>query len=77
MKAQLQITAGYNKDKTFLKQCFFTQPFKIGNITEDRSESMLKLMITSSSPGVLDNDCYETIIELEDDAIMVFHFLSH
>ena len=68
MKAQLQITAGYKKDKTFLKQCFFTQPFKIGNVTEDRSESLLKLMIMSSSPGVLDNDHYDTIIEIEEDA---------
>ncbi len=68
MNAQLQITAGYKKGATFLKNCFYTQPFKIGNVTEHRSESLLKLMIMSSSPGVLDSDHCDCIIEVEEDA---------
>ncbi len=68
MKGQLQITAGYKNNKTFLKRSFFTQPFKIGNVTEDNSKGLLKLMIMSSSPGILDNDNYNTHINIEEGA---------
>ncbi|GAC1388910.1 MAG: urease accessory protein UreD [Ginsengibacter sp.] len=56
MNAQLNIETGLRKDKTFLKDLFFSQPYKIANISEDVNDPTLYLMLMSSSPGVLDND---------------------
>ena len=64
----LHITAGYKNDQTFLKQCFYKQPFKLANITENKSDGLLRLMITSSSPGILNNDNYNIEIEIEENA---------
>ena len=64
----LHITAGYKNDATFLKQCYYKQPFKLANITENKSDGLLRLMITSSSPGILSNDNYNIKIEIEENA---------
>ncbi len=68
ISSHLYIKAGYKNDKTFLKEYFCQSPFKAANITEDKSDKMLRLMITSSSPGVLDNDDYKIDIEVEKNA---------
>jgi urease accessory protein len=70
MKSQLHITAGCRNDKTYLKNSFCTHPFKIGNVTEDKTKSVLKLMMMSSSPGVLDRDEYNIEIEVEENALL-------
>lgn len=44
------------------------QPFKLANVTEDKRDDTLRLMITSSSPGVLDNDIYSIEIDVEENA---------
>lgn len=51
-----------------LKQEYYKQPFKLANITEDKKDDTLRLMITSSSPGVVDNDNYLIEIEVEENA---------
>lgn len=68
MRSALQITAGYKNNKTYLKKSFCSQPFKLGNVTEDTTKSLMKLIIMSSSPGVLDNDNYEINIEIDAEA---------
>ena len=52
--------------KTFLKNSFCTQPFKLADVTEDRNAHRLQLMLMSSSPGILDNDDYRINIELDE-----------
>ncbi len=64
----LHIIAGYKNGRTFPGHCFYKQPFKLANVTEDKSSEWLRLMITSSSPGILDNDKYAIKIELEEYA---------
>ena len=64
----LHIAAAYKNDRTFLKHCFYKQPFKLANITENKSDGLLRLMITSSSPGILSNDNYNIEIEIEENA---------
>ncbi|MDB5248469.1 MAG: urease accessory protein UreD [Segetibacter sp.] len=66
MIAKLHIKAALREGKTFLKRSFFTHPFKLANVTEDKSQNQLQLMLMSSSPGVLDGDEYEIKIELEE-----------
>jgi urease accessory protein len=68
MISRLHIAAGFKNNKTYLKNSFCTSPFKIGNITEDRRKSLIKLMLMSSSPGILDNDSYEIKIDIEENA---------
>jgi urease accessory protein len=59
MKAQLHIQASLRNGKTYLKQNYFSPPFKIANITENKKGHALQLMVMSSSPGILDGDEYE------------------
>ncbi len=64
----LHIIARFKNERTFLGHCFYKQPFKLANITEDKAGEWLRLMITSSSPGILDNDNYAIKMELEEYA---------
>lgn len=41
---------------TQLKSAYFTTPFKVVEVREDKKNPMLELMLMSSSPGVLDED---------------------
>jgi urease accessory protein len=66
LTSSLNIQTGLRNGKTFLKNSFCNQPFKIADITEGRSTPDLKLMIMSSSPGILDGDEYEIKIGLEE-----------
>lgn len=62
---RLNIVAGYKDGRSYLKDTFFTRPFRVANIGEDRSDPSLYLMVMSSSPGILDNDHYDINIQLE------------
>ena len=64
----LHFTATHKNERTFLKHCFYKQPFKLANITENKSDGLLRLMITSSSPGILSNDNYNIEVEVEENA---------
>ena len=65
MNAQLHIQVANRDGLSYLKKAFFTTPFKVANITEDKSARQLQLMLMSSSPGILDGDIYEMKIEVE------------
>ncbi len=64
--AKLHIEAAVRNEKTFVKNVFCTPPFRLADITEDRFEKALRLMMMSSSPGILDGDEYNIQIELEE-----------
>jgi urease accessory protein len=66
LKASLHIETACRKGRTILKNCFFTPPFKIADITEDKTEGKLELMLMSSSPGTLDGDEYTIRIDVEE-----------
>ncbi|MEO6636896.1 MAG: urease accessory protein UreD [Ginsengibacter sp.] len=70
LNSHLNIVAGHKHDKSFLKSAYHKQPFKLADITEDKSGNALRLMITSSSPGVLDNDEYFIEILVEENACL-------
>ena len=65
MKASLHIQTSCRGDITYLKKAYCTQPFKVANITEDKKDRMLRLMLMSSSPGILDGDEYDMKIDLD------------
>jgi urease accessory protein len=68
VNSQLHIIAGYKNHKTYLKESYSKQPLKLANITEEKTGSLLQLMIMSSSPGVLDHDNYSIEVVIEEDA---------
>jgi urease accessory protein len=68
VNSHLNILAGYKNDKSYLKEAYCRQHFKITNITEDKNCGTLKLMMVSSSPGVLDNDIFAIDVLIEENA---------
>ncbi len=73
MNAQLNIQIGERKGCSYLKQVYFTTPFKVANITEDKTQHDLHLMLMSSSPGILDGDVYDIKIEVEKNCFLQLH----
>jgi len=73
MNAQLHIQVGERKACSYLKQVYFTTPFKVANVTEDKTAHDLHLMLMSSSPGILDGDVYDIKIEVEKNCSLQLH----
>lgn len=65
---KLDLSIGYKDNRTYLKDTYFTRPFRLANVGENRPDPALYLMIMSSSPGILDNDCYDIKIVTEKKA---------
>lgn len=65
MKNRLTITSGFKNQRSYLKDTFFTPPFRVADISEHRSDPTLYLMVMSSSPGMLDGDDYDIDIVVE------------
>ena len=77
MIAMLHIQTALRENKTYLKSCFCTTPFKVANITEDKNDNILKLMLMSSSPGILDGDDYHLKIELQEGSSLELQTQSY
>jgi urease accessory protein len=67
MKSSLYIKTAARLGITYLKESYCTQPFKLANVTEDRHQPLLQLMVMSSSPGILNDDVYEIKIDVSAD----------
>jgi urease accessory protein len=77
MIASLHIQASARDGITYLKQGYFSPPFKIANITEDKKADCLHLMLMSSSPGILDGDDYQIKIEVDKGCSLQLHTQSY
>lgn len=77
MIAKLHIQTLLRNDITVLKESYFTPPFKVANITEDKSSVHLHLMLMNSSPGILDEDEYELKVELGEGSSLQLHTQSY
>jgi urease accessory protein len=77
VNAKLIIQAELRNGITCLGQNYFTAPFKLANITEDKRAKQLHLMLMSSSPGILDGDEYEIKIEMGEGAELALHTQSY
>ena len=73
MNSELHIHVAVKNGISFLKKAFFTTPFKVMNITEDKKSEQLDLMLMSSSPGILEGDAYEIKIEVEKGCSIQLH----
>jgi urease accessory protein len=70
MTAELMIRAEMKSGITRLKSVYQSQPFKVADVTEDRTRNLLRLMLMTASPGILDGDDYRQKIELADNAVL-------
>lgn len=77
MIAKITIQASLRNGVTYLKQSYFTPPFKIANITEDKQARTLHLTLMCSSPGVLDGDDYSFTINVDTGAALQLHTQSY
>lgn len=77
LNIKLHIKTGFKNNRTYLETGYCTQPFKIANITEDKTKGDLQLMLMSSSPGILDGDNYDIKIELLEQSFLQLHTQSY
>lgn len=73
MKAQLHISIGNRNGNSYLKEAYCTTPFKVANITGNRTGHDLQLMIMSASPGILDGDVYDMKVHIEKNGFLRLH----
>ena len=77
MKADLHINTFLRNGITCLGDAYVNSPFKLMNITEDKTLNQLHLMVMSSSPGILDNDAYDIKIKVVDEGVLQLHTQSY
>ena len=73
MNATVDIITAVHNGITRLASAYFTPPFKVANITEDKKAPALHLMLMSASPGILDGDEHAMRIELGEESFLQLH----
>lgn len=59
-----RLLTGTHKNTTVIKDVYFSFPFKLVEVREDKTKPLLEVMIMSSSPGLLNNDKYDMVIDV-------------
>jgi urease accessory protein len=77
MNSRLHIQTAVRNGITYLKQSYYTPPFKVANITEDKKAGPLHLMLMCSSPGILEGDDHQVKINLDEDSCLHLHTQSY
>jgi urease accessory protein len=62
VKNRLDINVGFKGGRSYLRDTYFTPPFRVADISVDRSDPVCYLMVQSSSPGILDKDHYDITV---------------
>ncbi|TYB75895.1 urease accessory protein UreD [Bizionia myxarmorum] len=58
------------REQTILKDVYFTSPFNLVEVRENKKNHLLEMMLMSSSPGLLNNDFYDITIEVIDGSAL-------
>ncbi len=61
---KLNILSGFRDGRTYLKDTYFTRPFRVVPIRENPLDPSLYVILMSSSPGILDGDEYDIEIDV-------------
>jgi urease accessory protein len=77
MKSEVTIECNWQNGRTVLEKAYCTPPFKIANITEDKKDPCLHLMLMNSSPGVLDKDDYRIAINIGESSSLKLETQSY
>ena len=73
MHSEVDLRVGLRDGVSYLASGYFTPPFKVANITEDRRGLCLHLVLMSSSPGILDGDKQVIRVSVEEGAHLWLH----
>ncbi|WP_447642563.1 MULTISPECIES: urease accessory protein UreD [Chitinophagaceae] len=68
MISKLDITVNKNGTKSYLKDVYVTQPFRVVPVGQHKFDDHAYLMIMSSSPGILSGDDYDIHILVNENA---------
>jgi urease accessory protein len=71
MIGRIQIETIVKENRTVLSKEYFSPPYKLMNITENKTSLPLTLMIMSSSPGILDGDEYQIDIDIKRHSALI------
>lgn len=58
------------REQTILKDVYFTPPFNLVEVRENKQNHLLEVMVMSSSPGMLNDDHYDINIEVIDGSAL-------
>lgn len=58
------------REQTILKDVYFTPPFNLVEVRENKKNQLLEMMVMSSSPGILNDDFYDIYIEIIDESAL-------
>lgn len=58
------------REQTILQDVYFTPPFNLVDVRENKKNRLLEVMVMSSSPGILNDDCYDITIEVVDGSAL-------
>ncbi|MBZ0242306.1 MAG: urease accessory protein UreD [Bacteroidales bacterium] len=58
------------REQTILKDVYFTPPFNLVEVRENKKNPLLEMMVMSSSPGILNDDFYDINIEVIDGSAL-------
>ncbi|NKI26941.1 urease accessory protein UreD [Arenibacter sp. 6A1] len=64
------VQTGLYRELTILKDTFFSPPFNVVEVREDKTNPLLELMIMSSSPGLFNNDHYQIDINVKKETLL-------
>ncbi|MBO9618473.1 MAG: urease accessory protein UreD [Niabella sp.] len=64
----LNITVEKNEKRSFLRDVYVTQPFRVIPVGQHKPDDHAYLMIMSSSPGILSGDQHELSIHVKENA---------
>ncbi|HEY1164839.1 MAG TPA: urease accessory protein UreD [Chitinophaga sp.] len=68
MISELKIGTGVRNGITYLKESYYTKPFKLADIGVYRADKALCLMLMTASPGMLNGDDYRITINVSAGA---------
>jgi len=77
MKSTVAIHTFRRNGITYLKECFASNPFKVMDVRENKTQPCLELMLMSSSPGILDGDHYTFQIDVKENCALSLHTQSY
>ncbi|TXD49446.1 urease accessory protein UreD [Polaribacter sp. IC073] len=67
---QYSVETSLYREVTILKDTFFTPPFNVVEVREDKSNPLLEVMIMSSSPGFFNHDHYKIDVNVKKETLL-------
>lgn len=68
MICSLNVAVGNRQGRSYLKDAYVTQPFRIVPVGQHREDHASYLMIMSSSPGILSGDEHRIMVHVEENS---------